>query len=519
MLYIACGLALFLTLLLHMLSLTMPFDFITADVSNMARSFVRHGVLAMGGIPINNNDPVGLSPDLYLHWPPLLPILLSGWFRAFGISEISANTFSLLILLATAAVLYRLADRCLSTVGALLALLFYLTLPVVITRSHVVGQQALAIFFLLLTLLAFFEATNRAVLDRSWSTFACIAMALAMWSSWEPVGLPLSLLAVAAWRRNRDEVRLAKLLCLVCIVSLGSVALVYVTQAPHEFTDTLHTLLYRMGLSKTYSLAPLHRHSTDSHVGIGQLARNLAQFYPEMLGIVGLAAVVWVIAMAADNLSSVATSSKTPVFAGLLGTWFIWYATMWNHVGIHRVEMLLAAPGVAMAMAYCGTALIDYLQSAEGRNFWRTTVVLVLVPVLFMVPLVSGVREYIVRDRSRNYLGVLPVLKLDASLSAPNRAVRFANLVRASTPPGSVVISSIQTVVPVFYSDRHFIRNIMNDSELSRTLPRTTQAFPNTPVFLALPTEAIQDFAQASTTYPEVAQTSEVVIYELNREQ
>src|SRR5271157_1357671 len=118
LLYILCVAAIVLTFAQHILSLHMPFGFISADVSTMARSFVRHGVLKLAGVPINNNDPVGNSPATYIHWPPLLPILLSGLFRLFGESEATGNTLMIVVLFATAAVLYLIARHCLPATGA-----------------------------------------------------------------------------------------------------------------------------------------------------------------------------------------------------------------------------------------------------------------------------------------------------------------------------------------------------------------------------------------------------------------
>src|SRR5262245_53730565 len=77
-----------LTLSNHFASLGEPFDYIhtqnSSHYSLEARSFAKHGVIALGGVPIRNNPPLGLKPDIYTHWPPLFPIVLSVVFRLFG---------------------------------------------------------------------------------------------------------------------------------------------------------------------------------------------------------------------------------------------------------------------------------------------------------------------------------------------------------------------------------------------------------------------------------------------------
>src|SRR5262245_35285582 len=60
--------------------------FISAVFATSARQFAQNGILPLSGVPVANNPPIGPN-DSYVHWPPLLPITLSIWFRFFGISE------------------------------------------------------------------------------------------------------------------------------------------------------------------------------------------------------------------------------------------------------------------------------------------------------------------------------------------------------------------------------------------------------------------------------------------------
>lgn len=516
LLYILCGTAIILTLVQHILSSHSPFDFVSADVSTMARSFARHGVLKLAGVPINNNDPVGSSPAVYVHWPPLLPILLSGLFRLFGESEPTAHVLMAVVLLATAIVIYAIARHFLPAEGACLALIFYLTLPVVVRFSQNVSQQALAIFFMLLALLAFLRATNGGGSSRLWSAIACAAMCLAIWSSWEPIWLPVSLLGVAAWRRHENELRLAKLLCFVSLAAVSIVASIYLIHAPESFVDTMRTVGYRVGISQTYSAAPLNRHAPNAQIGLVRILHNLYGFYPEMLGLAGIAAVAWLVLTIIDRLPSSSINGASTVFAGLLGPWFIWYGTMWNHVGVHKFEMLLAAPGTAVAMAYGATSILNTLQTRAERTFWRATSIVVIVPVLCLVPLASKVRHYVMRDPSRKYFGFLPAIKRNPSLFAPDWNVRYANLVHDSTPPGAIVFTPLQSAVPVFYSGRHVVRNVENDADLTQTLQLAQLAFPGAPFFLALPAGETSSFSQSIARSDLVGQTQEGAVYRLS---
>src|SRR5437879_957745 len=82
-------------------SYTYRHGFISAVFATAAREFARDGILALGGVPVANNPPVGPN-DAYGHWPPLLPISLSICFRLFGTSESVGHIYMLFIQITTA---------------------------------------------------------------------------------------------------------------------------------------------------------------------------------------------------------------------------------------------------------------------------------------------------------------------------------------------------------------------------------------------------------------------------------
>ncbi len=139
---------------------------VSADVATSARTFATEGVWKLRGIPVNNNPPIG-AEDQYTHWPPLLPILLSGCFRVFGTSERTAHVFMLCVLLGTAVLVFRLGWLWLGPVGGALAGYFWLTLPVVVQFGDLVAQQSLAMLFVVAAVVAFFSA------GREWGLCCC----------------------------------------------------------------------------------------------------------------------------------------------------------------------------------------------------------------------------------------------------------------------------------------------------------------------------------------------------------
>src|SRR5712691_9709599 len=105
-------LVLCLTIALHVARASAPYTyrhgFISAVFATSAREFARDGVLELGGVPVANNPPVGPN-DSYAHWPPLLPISLSWWFRLFGASESAGHLCMLLIQIITALLIAAIA--------------------------------------------------------------------------------------------------------------------------------------------------------------------------------------------------------------------------------------------------------------------------------------------------------------------------------------------------------------------------------------------------------------------------
>src|SRR6266436_1212620 len=128
--------------------------FISAVFATSAREFARDGILALGGVPVANNPPIG-PDDVYPHWPPLLPISLSMCFRLFGVSESVAHLYMLLIQITTALLIAAIAREWLGPAAGALAGVFWLTMPVVVHYSHIIVAESLAVALMLASLLAF----------------------------------------------------------------------------------------------------------------------------------------------------------------------------------------------------------------------------------------------------------------------------------------------------------------------------------------------------------------------------
>ena len=256
--------------------------FVSADVATTARTFATEGVWKLRGVPVNNNPPVA-PRDQYTHWPPLLPIVLSGCFRVFGASERTSHLFMLCILLATASLVSRLGWLWLGPIGGLLAGYFWLTLPVVVQFGDLVAQQSLTMLFIVAALVAFYSARER---------LGAILLFFAVLSAWEAV-----LVLPGIWLASRWLPELRRTLTTATIGVSSGVACVlglFIFSSPTLAADTIQTVKSYMGLSPVYShIIPHDRREPLTFAGqiSGILWNHLW-----MLGALGSAAILQLLA-------------------------------------------------------------------------------------------------------------------------------------------------------------------------------------------------------------------------------
>ena len=490
----------------------------SADVATMARSFVNYGVLALGAVPINNNPPLGLSPSAYTHWPPLLPIVLSGCFRIFGESEATAHGLMLVIGLASSSLLYWIAHLCLGRTAACLAPFCWLTLPTVVNWGHVILQESLAVLFILAALLAFLKATDSAEIQWGWAVTGGMAVALAAWSSWESVFLCPGLLAAALWSRQPSQQRLALIYSSLALTATVGLLTWYAIRYPALMADTLQTAKFRMGLAGTYSGDLLHRYSSEDRMSLPGMIFNVATLHWHELGLLGLSATAWVILAGLEARACRKGSALVFALCGLLAPWFLWYAMMPNHVANHNFEMLVAAPAVAMSLAWSGKEALKVLTpSPQARLGLGSLVVLVIVPILMLEPLGEVLWNNLEWHRGMGWAGLLPSAKLPPHVMQPDSSssMRFANEIQGASPPDAVILTPVPGMVHVYYSRRHFIRAITDDDVLDRAIPQAAAAFPGSPLYLALRASEQSKFPKALARYPALRVSPNLILLAL----
>jgi hypothetical protein len=67
-------------------------------------------------------------------------------------------------------------------------------------------------------------------------------------------------------------------------------------------------------------------------------------------------------------------------------------------------------------------------------------------------------------------------------------------------------------MVPVYYSDRHVIRGVVNDALVDHVMPRVRDLFPGAPIYLAIEPGQRRDFRRALRRNPIVAESPRLVL-------
>lgn len=412
-----------------------PHAFDSADVATTARTFAQVGIFHLHGVPVNNNPPID-KQDFYTHWPPLLPILLSLCFRVFGVTEKVAHLLMLCLLVTTAILVFRVGQRWLGVVGGALAGLFWLTLPVTLQFGHQVVQQPLMTMFMVAAALAFIEGRD---------VVGGVVLFLGALSSWEIVLVAVGLLIASRWRPQLR--RPAAAAAIGAGVGVLFVAALYLWNSPQLAVDALQTAKFYMGMSPSYSHVLA---SQQAQIGAGEQIRRMLLNNVWMLGPLGLGAVL--------QLFTARVPGRSLILASLATPWLVWCVVMRNHMARHEFEFVIAAPLVALALAWMAV-------TPSSKQ------------VVKIVALTAAVGIQIL---------ILPKPVISDGYD-PAALIRYGRSIRQATEPNAIVMAPLISAVPLYYSERHIVRDVDSAESIAQQLPVLQREFPGSPIYLAVP--------------------------------
>jgi 4-amino-4-deoxy-L-arabinose transferase-like glycosyltransferase len=472
----------------------------SASCMTMAHSFNQLGALHLHFVPIQNNLPLGSDPDVYLHWPPLFPLLLSIVTRVLGDHESSGRLFALTITLATTCVVMAIARHLYGTRIALLSGFFFLTARATYEGGRAVLHQPLAMFFGCATVLLFLlavdspstaipstEASHSASRKRLFAFLGLFATICTVLAAWDPIFIPLGLLLSSIYLRRRDAIRLAALYLIADVLTFIAVQADYILAYPALFKNQFATIAYRAGLKfNVESSMRLHTIVDSVHYSFSQFSfigsySHTLRWLVEGFGTFTLLAPFLFLALWLQRDDR----QNTPaiyLIGGLGLPWLVFFAVMRNYVSIHPFALVLGAPFLAITSGFVLDRIWDRLHAAtiaDNNRRHLLRVMLIIFPLLILYPLFMAVRNARIPYEPPQYQ--------DLSV-----------IVRHNTPPNAVTLSSAQSAVPIYYSDRHIVRGIVTPEFLRLAIPQARAAFPGSPLFFAI--QDIPDIDRASFT-------------------
>lgn len=129
--------------------------------SNIARNYLRLGLLETKLGQVTDFGAIAQSQNFYTHYPPLLPLIMAGWFKIFGVGDWQARLVPLFFTLGSLLVLIKLFNYLKLSRAAQVAGLAVGLTPMWRYFSLMPSQEALMVFFSLLSVLFFIQGKRR----------------------------------------------------------------------------------------------------------------------------------------------------------------------------------------------------------------------------------------------------------------------------------------------------------------------------------------------------------------------
>jgi 4-amino-4-deoxy-L-arabinose transferase-like glycosyltransferase len=482
----------------------------SSSCMTMAHSFNQLGALHTHFVPIQNNLPLGSDPDVYLHWPPLFPLLLSVITRIFGDRESSARLFALAITLVTAFVVFAIGRRLYGTLTGLLSGFFFLTARATYEGGRAILHQPLAMLFGAATVLFFLLATGEpfsapevpALRKRLFAAVGFLATVCTVLTAWDPIFIPLGLMVSSIYLRRRSATRLAGLYLVAAVVTFLAVQADYILSYPALFKNQFATIAYRAGIRfNADSSTRLHTIVDRVHYGLNQLSflgtgSNIVRWvflsfgdFTLLSGFLFLA--LWLRSDRRRNDAAVY------MIGGLGLPWVLFFALMRNYVAIHPFPLVLGVPFLAIASGFILGRIWEFLSAEESDNHRYLLYVLVVVlPLLVLYPLVTAAQH-----------AKVPY--------GPPEFEQLSNVIRNNTPENAVTLSPSESAVPVYYSERHVVRGIETPELLRMAIPQARADFPGSPLFFALQDADRPAFYRALPGFVVVARQGDSTLYSI----
>ena len=461
---------------------------VSAHIATIAQAFASHGIVGLGGMPVENFDPLTTQPDNYLHWPPFLYYVLSLVQLAFPDSIRAMHLFMAIVAIGNACVVWAIASLFFSQRAAIVCGCAFLLMPATLRYGLLLLPANLAISGLLLALLFALRYVQGADGGRGRPLdlgLSALAFFVGCFTSWEPfLALPGLLLAYVLCRRV--EVLKACLCWGIAATAAGATTLtIYAWSDPTFFADLWSIFTFRLGLTHYLPL------STRVHAVEGQLEAiqslnvfSSALFFFDTyvvrtqqfcgsLGIVGL------FALFAVTRRRRTSSESFAVFVLPLCTfWLGWAAIMQGHYIIHEYQMILATPLIALGIGCLYSLLEEALLSLQDS--WLRDAMALLTNLALPFALI--------------FLGVSAAAVTVRGDPENWQLAEFGRRIKAEVPADAMVVTSEMSMVQTWYAQRHIIRGVPDEAFLKGRLAMMQDICPGCSLYLALRRQNAEKF-------------------------
>lgn len=463
-------------------------SWVSAHFAIIARNFLEYGVLGLGGVPIQNNPPLTLSPDTYGNWPPLYPITLSYVFAIFGESERVQHIFSALINLATATILFAFTRRAAGSIIAAVVVVFFFNIPIAAKFGHAGLHLYPTMMFYIASLYCFVLATDQEKLaapqlQRRYAILGAAMIFLGVMASWEATLVVPGLLLAALLRRDWYAFRLAFLYGLVATIAVAAVLTLYHSRDP----ALLQVILERIGFYAGLASGDAHMERISPHLlhvfreNPSTIASPFVYFLLltsrlNLLGTPGALALTMMVPLLALRAARTTTPWLYMIF-GMLSVYLSCAVIMPHHNQIHEHQILLLVPPAALAIGFVLTALRKL--GAETFSLNRKTFAIICLTLCILA----------LWERSA----------ISASLyfqysPTTNPEIQFGHAIANRVEPGAIVAYTEVNPVPVYYARRHIIRGVYNEARLVENLAAIEALCPSCPIYMAIQAGRHKDF-------------------------
>jgi hypothetical protein len=490
----------------------------------MARAFNVFGLVDLGLVPVQNNAPLTTSPDAYLHWPPLYPIILAFVFRIFGESVVVHHLSSVALVLGSAALIWRsFADQG-DRAAAGLAALIFLSAPLSF-RYGVAGIHLhLAILLTVLALFLFAVNTGTAARGagqrgrRVMLSVGALAYFSAVMTSWEPLLSAPAFCVLALLDRHRQSRLALVLFGCAAIVALLTIMLLYGSEYPHFLERLWNRALMRSGTS--IALYPSDHTPHDiQDIAITNPTYPLSQYVWNgilgrlpLLGLLGIFGVAG--GLACLRVASALPRPAVAIFLGSFSMFALWSVLMRNHMGIHEYQMLILLPAAACgAGLFFGRFFPD--QASEAKDVAgcnensprhlvsgaasRRVLACYVAPVLAVVSSYSGVRDTV------------------EGFTPGSEMIALADLAREKLPDNAIIVTPYSDMVFVYYARHHVIRAITSEEVLDHERGALAALCADCPFYLVANKAAADAFPSYEEMIPLAGLSNIGAIWRLGR--